>query len=166
MLKPFSYSTTLEKENTEEHVKFLLKNKIRKIQYIKDFPEELQLFAVKEKMHAIFYIKNPTKKVVLETFANVYEENKNIKTPLQIQLLLQLKNNELLNSLGEKREESFHRELQFYKKELENIRYFQNLLEYVIKNREKWVIRFIDSLSPLTKEQENIWKQHRLKTLL
>lgn len=154
-----------EGEEGERIVEQILMKNINMLQYIENFPEELQLFAVKKLTSSILYIKNPAKRTILEAFSSIYIRDFNEPNSYRMTHLLKKKSDVLLKALGEHDEQGFYDAVKEYKKELEHGTYFKCLLVYLQYNQKDWVPGFITAISPLTKEQEDTWKQKRLKAL-
>lgn len=150
-----------EKNMISEEYKQMLEKDFRNIARIKKQSEELQLFAIEKEFHSIFHIKKPTKKVALEVFFRVCEQDITLFT-----IYLKNFNDSLIQSLLERNKKHFQTEVKKYKQEFENTNYFEKMTIYLIKKDRDWVPGFIDSLSPLTREQQEIWNKYRLTFLV
>lgn len=144
----------------DEEIKILaVQQKGEAIEYIQNPSEEIQIAAVKQNPNAYAFIKAPSKRVKLQTFLSRFEQKQG--ETYQI-----LKIDSMFDALGRREKERFLLCLPEYKEALEEKEYFEGLLRYLILYRNEWVQEYIDTNAPLTTDQENIWKKHRLKTLV
>lgn len=147
------------KKPSEEVSIIALKQDGGYIRYIENPSEKLQFIAVQNSMVAIDCIENPTRKVQCEAFSILFEYDR-------VGSLVGGAGKELFFYLGTFQEGNFFLSLPAYRNELRDIRYFESLLVYLMVYREKWIEKYLKTLTPLTKAQQDIWKKYRLKTLL
>lgn len=130
------------------------------ITFIKNPCEEAQMIAIEKKIVLYAFIENSTKKVALEAFL-YYSKQKLSEWEFEKD-----KEDPLFYALEKEDKKKFFEVVGDYKKELQHNSYFQSLCQYLATFHKDWVEAFLQVMSPLTKEQENIWKQIRLKTIL
>lgn len=132
------------------------------IKYIKNPSEELIVLALQRNDGFIPYvfngIKDPTTKIQCEAFISIIKQE-------EFGYFIDMKKG-LFFYLGTFQERNFFLSLPAYRSELEDTRYFESLLNFIMECREQWTEKFLKKLEPLTKEQQDIWNKHRLKTLL
>lgn len=148
-------------ENPDEELQLLaVSTKGIAIQYIENPSESVQIAAIEEIPYAVEYIKKPTKKAVVESFARMCEINGNKEN-----FLYMFEHDPFMTSLDIGNKKEFLQHLLEYREELQNTRYFQLLATYICDIRKTWIQGYINVLSPLTKEQQQVWNELRLQTL-
>lgn len=152
----------------DEIQKEILKKNGKFIQFIPNPTEEMQVIALQSNPGAITFIKELERKAILEVFSSYSEEKVKEWT------FDKVREDPLLYALEEedKREFSFVIR-EYYKEELQQGPYFQSLFQYLVDFHADWIEEFLEEMMPLTteqmvlltKEQEDIWKQFRLKAI-
>lgn len=154
----------LIKEPSEEVKILAIQEDPGAIKYIENPPEKLQLLALENDAFPIFFIENPTIKVIFEYFSQI---SKNVcKGYLEKKVYARNLKSVLFEEMLNEREESFLNVVPKHQEILKEEKYFTSLLRYIMTFHEDWIEGFINKLKPLTKTQENIWKQERLKAIL
>lgn len=151
------------------------------IEYVENQTKELQKLAIEENPHAIDCIYNPSEELQLFTIEKDYRaiwliQNPSIEVAFQAFVKMNKKANDdflvynihepLFKNLEEEEKEKFLTLLPNYQNELNKPEYFEGMLHYIIHNQKDWLHDYLKTLSPLSKEQTDIWNTLRLKALL
>lgn len=145
---------------TKELMLIAVKSNPRSISLIKNPPEEIQMISIEKNKALAMFINNLTKKAALEAFLFFSKEKRSacvFKGEIQDDLFKTLENED---------KNGFMKVLVSYKKELLHAPYFNALSGYIANFHKDWAGEFLHQMSPLTPEQKDIWKTHRLKTLV
>lgn len=159
-LKTYGFGIEYIKNPSEEFKKLAITQNPCTIMDIKEPSEELQIMAVKADKYSFGLIKEPTIKVIFEFFSQNYTKD------LHENMLVHRRKDMLFENLIDKKKISFLDLLPQYREILQEEKYYKAMLLYLIKFHQDWVKEFEHILSPLTKEQEIVWKSIRLKTVL
>lgn len=147
------------KNPSEELKKLAIERDPEAIKYIENPSEELQLLALKNDSYPIIYIENPTKRAIFEHFSHVS------KRKLSKSSTAYLGQKDFFLSLILQDKRFFLSSIPSYQEIIKEGRCFTVVLQYLINFHTDWIEEFMNNLQPLTKEQEDIWKQIRLKAL-
>lgn len=147
------------RESEDQFCLALIKKDPWHIQNMDNPSEELQLEAVRRFPGTIVSIERPTKKVALEAFSVSFTKRPQYKDFFDF-------GDHLFWALEQDDKEIFIEHLPHYQEELLHGFYFESMCNCLRIHQNEWLEDFIHVLSPLTPEQERIWKSVRLKNIL